>query len=219
MYQRRRAKTSPRSAANTPNWQVNDDATRMIVKTSRVGDVQFGRRRRPLALGLRPDREVDAEQAGEEHQLAGQPHDHADTDHVRTVQRVDPGLIAEGPGGAGRSRHRWIMDCACRSCRLRVHHSAGRAAAVRHGRAQFRQVARRPMRRSLGRRAGRRSGGVAGHASARASCTHRRREQPRAVGLQPPPGGPGADHHRDRAASGARTSGGSTTSSARPCTR
>ena len=26
MYQRRSAKTSPRSAANTPNWQVNDDA-------------------------------------------------------------------------------------------------------------------------------------------------------------------------------------------------
>ena len=33
-YQRRSEKTSPRSAANTPNWQVNDDATRMIVKTS-----------------------------------------------------------------------------------------------------------------------------------------------------------------------------------------
>ncbi len=32
MYQRRSAKTSPFSAANTPNWQVTEDATRMIVK-------------------------------------------------------------------------------------------------------------------------------------------------------------------------------------------
>ena len=36
-YQRRRPKTSPRSAANTPNWHVNDDATRMIVTTSAYG--------------------------------------------------------------------------------------------------------------------------------------------------------------------------------------
>ena len=33
-YQRRSPNTSPRSAANTPNWQVNDDATRTIVTTS-----------------------------------------------------------------------------------------------------------------------------------------------------------------------------------------
>ena len=36
-YQRRSPKTSPRSAANTPSWQVNDDATRMIVTTSAYG--------------------------------------------------------------------------------------------------------------------------------------------------------------------------------------
>ena len=36
-YQRRSPKTSPRSAANTPNWQVNDDATRMIVTTRAYG--------------------------------------------------------------------------------------------------------------------------------------------------------------------------------------
>jgi hypothetical protein len=33
-YQRRRPKTSPRSAANTPYWQVNDDATSTMVTTS-----------------------------------------------------------------------------------------------------------------------------------------------------------------------------------------
>jgi hypothetical protein len=30
-YQRRNPKTSPRSAANTPIWQVNDDAISTIV--------------------------------------------------------------------------------------------------------------------------------------------------------------------------------------------
>ena len=36
-YQRRSPNTSPRSAANTPNWQVNEEATRMIVTTSAYG--------------------------------------------------------------------------------------------------------------------------------------------------------------------------------------
>ena len=36
-YQRRRPNTSPRSAANTPNWQVNDEATSTIVTTSAYG--------------------------------------------------------------------------------------------------------------------------------------------------------------------------------------
>src|SRR5204863_6085410 len=34
---RRSPYTSPRSAANTPNWQVTDDSTRMTVKTSAYG--------------------------------------------------------------------------------------------------------------------------------------------------------------------------------------
>src|SRR5690606_39507392 len=36
-YQRRNPKTSPRSAANTPSWQVNDEATRMIVNGNAHG--------------------------------------------------------------------------------------------------------------------------------------------------------------------------------------
>jgi hypothetical protein len=36
-YQRRRPNTSPRSAANTPYWHVNEEATRMIVFTSAYG--------------------------------------------------------------------------------------------------------------------------------------------------------------------------------------
>ena len=36
-YQRRSPNTSPRSAANTPYWQVNDDATSTIVTTSAYG--------------------------------------------------------------------------------------------------------------------------------------------------------------------------------------
>jgi hypothetical protein len=36
-YQRRSPNTSPRSAANTPNWQVNDEATRTIVTTRAYG--------------------------------------------------------------------------------------------------------------------------------------------------------------------------------------
>src|SRR5215218_4867133 len=36
-YHRRRPNTSPRSAANTPYWHVNDDATRMIVFTRANG--------------------------------------------------------------------------------------------------------------------------------------------------------------------------------------
>src|SRR3954447_21031230 len=36
-YQRRSPNTSPRSAANTPNWQVNDEATSTIVTTSAYG--------------------------------------------------------------------------------------------------------------------------------------------------------------------------------------
>ena len=35
-------------------------------------------------------------------------------------------LIAEGPGGAGRSRHRWIMDCRRPIMRLRA--ALGRVA-------------------------------------------------------------------------------------------
>src|SRR5437764_7037437 len=37
MYHRRRPNTSPRSAANTPHWQVNDEATKMIVNGSEYG--------------------------------------------------------------------------------------------------------------------------------------------------------------------------------------
>ncbi len=36
-YHKRNLNTSPRSAANTPNWQVNDDEIRMIVKVSAYG--------------------------------------------------------------------------------------------------------------------------------------------------------------------------------------
>ena len=36
-YQRRSPNTSPRSAANTPNWQVNEEATRTMVTTSAYG--------------------------------------------------------------------------------------------------------------------------------------------------------------------------------------
>src|SRR5690606_15582535 len=36
-YQRRSPKTSPFSAANTPSWQVNDEATRMMVNGSAHG--------------------------------------------------------------------------------------------------------------------------------------------------------------------------------------
>ena len=45
-YQRRRPNTSPRSAANTPYWHVNDEATRMIVFTSAYGtSSSVGRRK------------------------------------------------------------------------------------------------------------------------------------------------------------------------------
>ena len=37
MYHKRNLNTSPRSAANTPNWQVNEDAIKMIVKVSAYG--------------------------------------------------------------------------------------------------------------------------------------------------------------------------------------
>ncbi len=57
-YQRRSPKTSPRSAANTPNWQVNEDATRMIVTTSAYGTFSSVGLRRPVApVVLGPHRE------------------------------------------------------------------------------------------------------------------------------------------------------------------
>src|SRR5689334_969001 len=37
----RRAKTSPRSAANTPIWQVTDDSTRIVVKNTAYGTSSF----------------------------------------------------------------------------------------------------------------------------------------------------------------------------------
>src|SRR3712207_7427945 len=44
--------------------------------------------------------EVHGEQPGEEHQLAGEPDDRADADHVRSGQRVHP----RGVEGAARDR-------------------------------------------------------------------------------------------------------------------
>src|SRR6266545_4062784 len=54
----------------------------------RVRDVQPGGLHRPVDAVRGPDREVHREQPGEEHQLAGQPHDGPDADHVRPGQRV-----------------------------------------------------------------------------------------------------------------------------------
>src|SRR3712207_7701820 len=65
--------------------------------------------------------EVHGEQPGEEHQLAGEPDDRADADHVRSGQRVHPrgvegaarhgavvtGLIMASPGDPPRLRVRW----------------------------------------------------------------------------------------------------------------
>src|SRR5215218_10434786 len=51
----------------------------------RVRDVELGGLRRPGAVdGPRARGEVHGEQAGEEHQLAGEPDDRADADHVRS---------------------------------------------------------------------------------------------------------------------------------------
>ena len=60
-YQRRRAKTSPRSAAKTPACAVN-------------------------ALPVCARHEVHREQASEEHQFLRQEHNRADTDHIGSVQ-------------------------------------------------------------------------------------------------------------------------------------
>ncbi len=84
-YHRRRPNTSPRSAAKTPIWQVNDDA--MSTNVTGTASARFSSvgGRRPL-VGLGASGEVHREQAGEEHQLTGQPHDRPDGDHVWSIE-------------------------------------------------------------------------------------------------------------------------------------
>ena len=184
------------------------------MKTSGVDDVEFGGRRRPLAVGLRADREVDAEQPGEEHQLAGQPHDHADADHVRSVQRVDPGADRGGPrrGWSQSSQMDYGLPSAIMRLRVALAARSGRRSIGAGQRPNWlRQVVetgcvRRASRQSVDSRpASRARTARAGTAERRprAGTTISRREQSRAAGLQPPPGGPRADHHRDRPSSGA----------------
>jgi len=71
--------------------------------------VQFGGVGWPVAGGLSAGGEVHREQAGKEHQLTGKPHDGADADHVRSVQR----MYARRDGGSRRpysARHRSKYD-------------------------------------------------------------------------------------------------------------
>ena len=76
---------------------------------NRLEEIQFGRRRRPDTLSVRACGEIHREQSGEEHQLTGQPHDRADTDHVRSVQRMHAGRYRSS-GGAYSARHRMKYD-------------------------------------------------------------------------------------------------------------
>src|SRR3954469_2567780 len=55
-----------------------------------VRQIQLGRRRWPPVKGPGTRGEVHGEQAGEEHQLTGEPDDRADADHVRSGQGVHP---------------------------------------------------------------------------------------------------------------------------------
>ena len=91
----------------------------------RVRQVQLGRLRRPPLGGPGSRGEVHGEQPGEEHQLAGEPDDRADADHVRSGQGVHP----RGVEGAARDGGRCHAG----------HHGIGRGSVTTAGAMAWRQ--------------------------------------------------------------------------------
>lgn len=77
----------------------------------RKGEVELGCLFSPHFTARRAEREVHGEKTGEEHQLAGQPHNGSDRNHVGAVQR----WVRRGTGGMGRRCHIDIMSVKVRA--------------------------------------------------------------------------------------------------------
>ena len=92
--------------AKTPNWQVKELDTRTMVLAKRERNVQLFGLNRPHLAGVGAEGEVHGEKTGKEHQLAGEPHNGSDRNHVGAVQR----WMRRGTGGVGCSCHKAIMS-------------------------------------------------------------------------------------------------------------